>query len=171
MIRKFWPEKSSRNGRGQMRSPKLIGIVLLLTLVCVSGSAGESPDQNGKQVQIDSHAYLQRNQTFDPEARDGKGLTNIQRMEAGRAPLGKDGAPVELHHEGQKNEGARIEVMRSEHQQIKNPQRESEIDRKEFQAERQRYWKERAKDFKPNSLSPRVLFHIPDAQLVSRSLS
>ncbi len=151
-----------------MRSAKVIGSILILAFVWVSASLGETQEFQGKQVQIsgptymqefqgkqvqiNGHTYIQRDVAFDFYGKDGKGRTNIERMEKGLAPLGKDGEPVVLHHDQQKNEGARLEVTASEHRdQIKHPLRESEIDRKEFAKERVAYWKERAREFKINS--------------------
>ena len=52
-------------------------------------------------------------------------------MSKGKAPVGKDGKPVELHHEGQASEG--------------NLQEPSQIDRSKFKQQREQYWKDKAK--------------------------
>lgn len=56
---------------------------------------------------------------------------NQERMSKGKAPVGKDGKPVELHHEGQASEG--------------NLQEPSQIDRSKFKQQREQYWKDKAK--------------------------
>ena len=40
---------------------------------------------------------------------------NQERMSKGKAPIGKDGKPVELHHEGQTSEGNLKEMTQTEH--------------------------------------------------------
>jgi hypothetical protein len=93
--------------------------------------------------------YVPNNSAFDPNAKDAKGQTNTQRMEKGLAPIGKDGRPVQIHHENQKNSGTRIEMTTTEHKQQVHPTRKgSEIDRKDFKKERSQHWKDRSKDFK-----------------------
>ncbi len=136
-----------------MRLSKSICLAVVLALIYVCGSAGEDNDFTGKQAQLNGHTYRQRDETFVSGQQDGKGRTNVQRMEQGLAPLDRNGEPVQLHHADQKNEGARIELTASEHRQMKHPLRESEIDRNEFTKERERYWKERAKDFRLDSAS------------------
>ncbi len=136
---------------GKMRSTKVIGLIVLLALVWVSASLGGNHEFRGNQAQINGHTYIQREQIFGLTGTDGRGRTNLQRMEKGLAPLGTDGEPVVLHHDQQKSEGARIEVTATEHRKIKHPLKESEIDRPEFQKERVAYWKERAKAFRAAS--------------------
>jgi filamentous hemagglutinin len=69
-------------------------------------------------------------------------------MASGIAPIGKDGKSVELHHLKQQNNGIIVEVTNTEH--LENTQiwhrytDISEIERKEFDAWRIKYWKERA---------------------------
>ncbi|WP_417790623.1 DUF637 domain-containing protein [Terasakiella pusilla] len=105
---------------------------------------------------------------FDPKFVDAKGRSNIQRMQEGLAPVGKDGKSVELHHMAQQevngfngSRGAVAEVNRDFHSKNyntihiykkgdpeyvswrqSNPQAE-----KEFNKFRKEYWKDRAGDF------------------------
>jgi hypothetical protein len=73
-------------------------------------------------------------------------------MKQGLAPIGRDGEPVQLHHEGQKNEGVRKEMLASEHRKVPvDKSKPSEIDREGFDKERREYWKERARDFDPSA--------------------
>ncbi|WP_371923328.1 HNH/ENDO VII family nuclease [Bartonella sp. B1098] len=80
--------------------------------------------------------------------------TNVERMEAGRAPIGHDGESVELHHLSQTPEGAIAEISHEFHNQYSsvihnNPQKhQSLIDRKKFDKWREEYWKERAKGYR-----------------------
>lgn len=87
---------------------------------------------------------------IDYDQKDVFGKTNLERMEAGRAPLDKDGRPIELHHIGQKSDSPLAELTGSEHRGkgndniLHDKQKESEINRQDFDKERQRYWKARA---------------------------
>jgi hypothetical protein len=96
----------------------------------------------------------QRNDIIDPNYVDGRGRTNLERMEKGLAPIGPDGNPVNLHHMTQRNESSIAEVTQSFHQQNSkvihiNPNTvPSGINRNEFNKWKQEYWKSRANDFK-----------------------
>lgn len=68
------------------------------------------PSFDGSQVQFRDKEVTQRDQIFDPNRRDDSGLTNVERMKQGNAPIGEDGRPVEIHHIGQKNDGPLVEV-------------------------------------------------------------
>nr|WP_301338813.1 HNH/ENDO VII family nuclease [Tenacibaculum mesophilum] len=46
---------------------------------------------------------------------DDKGRTNLDRMSKGRAPLGKDGKPMNLHHSKQKGHGPLFEMTDEVH--------------------------------------------------------
>ncbi|MGC3945454.1 MAG: RHS repeat-associated core domain-containing protein [Chryseolinea sp.] len=69
--------------------------------------------------------------------------------ERGRAPVGEDGHPVELHHRDQTKDGPIDEKTRTEHRGGENYSRNhtntgsqpSNIDRKEFDKQRQAHWK------------------------------
>lgn len=86
---------------------------------------------------------------IDYDAVDGKGDTNLERMEKGKPPL-IDDKPVELHHMGQKNDGPLVELTSEEHRGAGNDgilhdkNIESEINRTEFKKEREQHWKARA---------------------------
>lgn len=79
-----------------------------------------------------------------------RGETNLQRMEQGYAPLDAQGRPIELHHIGQKQDSPLAELTGSEHRGagndnvLHNKQKESEINRADFDKERQEHWKARA---------------------------
>jgi len=107
--------------------------------------------KNAKYVYRSGKLVAQRNSTFFPHIKDALGRSNIERMEKGLAPLGKDGKAVELHHLKQKDNGVIIEVTNSEHRKYTKTLHRyrdvSEIDRKEFEKWRRKYWQNRAKDF------------------------
>ena len=95
----------------------------------------------------------QRDDLIDPNLVDGRGRTNIQRMEKGLAPIGSDGKSIDLHHMTQTNDGAVAEVTATFHQKnskiihINNNSIPSGINREEFNTWRSLYWKDRVKDF------------------------
>ncbi len=80
--------------------------------------------------------------------------TNVERMEAGRAPIGHDGESVELHHLKQTPDGPLAETSKEFHQKYtsvihNNPKtHQSLIERKKFDKWREEYWKERAKGYR-----------------------
>lgn len=82
---------------------------------------------------------------------DGTLLTNLQRMAKGKAPIDPEsGKPFELHHIGQKND-ATLAVLTSEQHRSKETTsvlheiQETEIDRREFDKTRKKFWKDLAK--------------------------
>lgn len=105
--------------------------------------AGLEPTQvNGKEVLVRTD--------IDPDQVDLDGDTNMERMRKGKAPLGEDGRPIELHHIGQKQDSALAELTRAEHREggndgvLHDKYKETEIDRVDFDKERQAHWKARA---------------------------
>jgi RHS repeat-associated protein len=78
---------------------------------------------------------------------------NQDRMSKGKAPVGKDGKPVELHHEGQASEGSLEELTQGEHRGGENfkknhpntGQQPSQIDRSKFRQQREQYWKDKTR--------------------------
>lgn len=91
---------------------------------------------------------------IDYDQKDSFGKTNLERMEKGKAPLGQNGKPIELHHVGQKMDSPLAELTKSEHMSngndtvLHNKQKESEINRTEFKDERAEHWKTRAEAHK-----------------------
>lgn len=68
---------------------------------------------------------------------DESGRTNLQRMEGGLAPKDADGYSYELHHIGQKNDGALALLTRKEHDsEGLHLRQQSEIERPLFDTER-----------------------------------
>lgn len=111
-----------------------------------------SPESGNKTVNVNEKNVTMDNGTFDPNFTDTRGRTNIQRMEQGLAPIGKDGKSVNIHHIDQTNNGPVKEILASEHQHNykalhKNTgQAPTKINRKEFNKWRRDYWKWRSKN-------------------------
>jgi|AGTN01.1.fsa_nt_gi filamentous haemagglutinin family N-terminal domain len=95
----------------------------------------------------------QRNDLIDPLRTDKLGRTNLQRMEAGIAPIGPDGNSINLHHMLQTQDGPIAELTQTFHQSntsvihINPSSIPSGIDRAQFNKWRSEYWMSRAKDF------------------------
>ncbi len=108
----------------------------------------------------------QRDDLFDPDRiskwRVNKKTvwgTNVERMKAGKAPIGFDGEPVELHHLKQTHEGPIAEIGSKDHNKynsvIHAPSKthQSLIEREKFKKWREEYWKERAKGYRKQTNS------------------
>lgn len=108
--------------------------------------------KNAKLNNKSGKLVAQRNSTFNPQAKDALGRNNIERMEQGRAPIGKDGKSIELHHLKQQNNGTIVELTSKEHnlnsKVLHRYTKTSEINRQDFDKWKRQYWKERAKEFK-----------------------
>ena len=100
---------------------------------------------------VNGKIVAKRNNTFDIVYKDGTGKTNKERMEEGLAPIGTDNKSIELHHLKQKDNGVIIEVTSTEHNEnskvLHRYRSESEINRREFNNWKRKYWQERAKEF------------------------
>ena len=81
--------------------PEPLGWVDPLGLKCWAAK-----NVNGRKV-------YQRNNLFDPHRVDADGLTNIQRMKRGNAPIGNDGLEINLHHLTQDEPGSMVEILSS----------------------------------------------------------
>ncbi|SCC25037.1 HNH/ENDO VII family nuclease, partial [Gilliamella intestini] len=106
-------------------------------------------------IEFNGNRVYQRNDLFDPKYIDPKsGKTNLQLMEQGRAPIGYDGKPINLHHMTQRQDGPIAEVTQSFHKgnsktiHINDNTIPSGIDRNKFNQWRSSYWINRANDFK-----------------------
>ncbi|WP_347113874.1 hemagglutinin repeat-containing protein [Leclercia sp. S52] len=106
-------------------------------------------------VEFKGNKVYQRNDLFDPGYIDPKsGKTNLELMQGGRAPIGTDGKPVNLHHMLQRQDGPIAEVTQSFHKDnhstihINDNSIPSGINRAQFNRWRSDYWKQRANDFK-----------------------
>ena len=107
---------------------------------------------NARYISRSGKLVAERNSTFFPNVKDALGRTNIQRMEKGLAPIGKDGKPVELHHLKQKDNGIIVELTSKEHKVnskiLHSYKKKSEIKRNFFNKFKNNHWKERAMEFK-----------------------
>lgn len=89
----------------------------------------------------------------DPET----GRTNLQLMKSGKAPIGNDGKPVQLHHVLQKEGGPMAEVREVTHQEYKRAlhgligrgnsfRNNNDLDR-QYNNFRKKYWRWRAAEY------------------------
>ncbi|EJF96282.1 hypothetical protein MEI_01520, partial [Bartonella vinsonii subsp. arupensis Pm136co] len=119
----------------------------------------------GEKITQKNKVY-QREDLFDPnritewEGKNGTVTgTNIERMKTGRAPIGFDGRPVELHHMLQTQDGPIAEISWTFHKgnhsviHINPNTMGSGIDRDAFALWRQKYWKERAKGYENKDMA------------------
>jgi RHS repeat-associated protein len=112
-----------------------------------SGSRWVGADVLGRRVH-------QRDSLIDPERRNDKGVSSLQLMQSGRAPIGPDGKPVELHHVLQTEPGPMAEVSSTFHRKNyytlhinAGSGLPSGVDRAAFRAWKKEYWMTRAMDF------------------------
>lgn len=104
-------------------------------------------------VVFNGNKVYQRNDLIDPNRVDRTGRTNIELMQSGRAPIGPDGNPINLHHMTQTQGGSIAEVTQYFHQSNSstihiNPNTiPSGINRSQFDAWKRAYWRARANDF------------------------
>ena len=132
---------------------------LNMALAAVGQVASTKPTAGGKKwqksVQFQGTTVFQRDDLFDPAARDKAGRTNLQRMSSGLAPIGDDGNSVNLHHLIQSDKGSIAEVRDTFHKKYDrilhiNPKTTpSGIDRKAFNTWKRGYWKQRAAALSP----------------------
>lgn len=106
----------------------------------------------GLQVaEIGDNTALIRND-IDWSRVDEKGRTNEERIELGRAPIGEDGNPIELHHIGQHEDSPLAELTFKEHRCDGNDSilhdrtmaTEVHGEGNTWQQQRQDYWKNRS---------------------------
>lgn len=101
---------------------------------------------------FEGNLVYQRPDLIDPNLTNN-GLTNLQRMQQGLAPIGPDGYPMQLYHMLQTMNGPIAEITRTFHQtyssiiHIYPNTLGSGIDRVAFKTWRVHYWMYRATDF------------------------
>jgi len=106
-----------------------------------------------KTIEFQGVTVYQRTDLINPNLTDKYGRTNLVRMRQGLAPLGPDGASMNLHHMLQTQDGPIAEVTETFHQQNSsivhvNPKTiPSGISRSPFDTWRRQYWMNRARDF------------------------
>jgi hypothetical protein len=73
---------------------------------------------------------------------------NYQRMLDGHPPVGEDGTPINLHHRTRGPMSRLDEYTETQHRELElhEPGLDSEVDRREFDRQRERYWVQRARD-------------------------
>lgn len=105
-------------------------------------------------IVVNGNKVYQRNDLIDPKYIDPKtGKTNLELMQSGRAPIGPDGNPINLHHMTQSQAGPIAELTQTFHQKnsstihVNTGDIPSGINRAEFSIWRRDYWKNRANDF------------------------
>ena len=90
---------------------------------------------------------------YDPKSK----MTNLERMQAGKAPIGNDGKAVQLHHVLQQESGPMAEVREVTHREYKRPLhglvgngmsfRNDPVLKKQYNNFRSAYWKWRAQQY------------------------
>jgi filamentous hemagglutinin len=105
-------------------------------------------------VEFKDKKVYQRDDLIDPnKIHPDHGVTNLEAMKRGYAPVGPDGKPVNLHHMIQTEKGSIAEVTETFHKENTkiihiNPSTiESGINRGKFKVWRESYWIKRSKDF------------------------
>ena len=79
---------------------------------------------------------------------------NQERMQQGKPPVGNDGSPVELHHDGQTTSSPTKEMTKTDHRLGDNykknhantGQQPSQVDRNQAAKQRREHWKNKAND-------------------------
>lgn len=119
--------------------------------VAAVAKGGDVPQFWNRTTDFRGNKVYQRNDLVDPELKVN-GETNLQRMRSGRAPIGPDGNPLELHHMLQRQDGPIAELTRTFHADYRsiihiNPNTiPSGINRSQFNTWRRAYWRQRARD-------------------------
>ena len=73
---------------------------------------------NGIERDVSRRVYQRNDIDFNYVDKD-TGQTNLERMLKGKAPYGRDGKPLELHHILQKEVGPMVEIHETTHQEYK----------------------------------------------------
>lgn len=104
-------------------------------------------DAGLKAQMIDGKAALIKPDIDLTSVVDDYGMTNLQRMQKGYAPIDSSGASYELHHIGQEARATLAMLTKSEHANavLHGFKAISEIDRKLFDKQRAQFYKELAK--------------------------
>ena len=111
---------------------------------------------NGVDRDVSRRVYQRNDINLDFVDSD-TGLTNLQRMLKGNAPLGRDGKPLELHHILQKESGPMVEIHETTHQEYKRIlhglrsggesfRNDAELD-SQYRNFKRAYWKWRAQQY------------------------
>ncbi len=118
-----------------------------------ASAGGSVPGDHGGRYRSMSYrgiTFYCNDSEVNPQQTDGKGRTNLARMEQGLAPVGSDGLPVNLHHMQQSATGTVMELSATRHAENHlqlHPNTSnipSGINRSTFGVLKSAYWKRRA---------------------------
>ncbi len=118
-----------------------------------SAAAGDSNGSSGgfHKMTFRGVDFYGDDSKLDLSQTDGRGRTNLQRMQRGLAPVGSDGLPMNLHHMQQSQQrGGIMELPESVHKEnhgalhINTNDIPSGINRSTFNVLKSSYWKRRA---------------------------
>ena len=128
---------------------------LALAMGSGSGSAGsnESPAPTYTVAEFEGRRVYQRDINWN--LIDENGLSNVQRVQKGRAPIGNDGREIVLHHVIQEEPGPMAEVLATVHQrghkllhglaQAGESFRNNPVLLRQYKNFQQRYWRWRGR--------------------------
>ncbi|WP_202621728.1 HNH/ENDO VII family nuclease, partial [Bacillus paralicheniformis] len=68
----------------------------------------------GNLKDVDRRIYQLKNIDFNMK-HPNKNITNLELMKSGKAPIGEDGKPINLHHLIQKEPGTMLEILHTTH--------------------------------------------------------
>lgn len=139
------------------RSHKHRQLQIILTVVSITDNKNQillsSVKVNGEVRDVSRRVY-QRNDIDINYYDEVTGLTNLERMQAGKPPIGSDGKPIQLHHILQKEAGPMVEIRETTHQEYYSQLhgliedgasfRNDPILNKQYNNFRRSYWKWRA---------------------------
>lgn len=110
-------------------------------------------------VQKDVSRRVYQRHDIDWNKLDEDGITNLERIRRGNAPVGSDGNPIELHHLIQKEPGTMVEVLQSKHSSyydilhsshgndyVSWRKQDGGVLDKQYNNFRKKYWKDRYKN-------------------------
>ena len=115
---------------------------------------------NGEPKDVSRKVY-QRNDIDFSYYDESTGMTNLERMEHGKPPIGNDGSPVQLHHILQRESGSMVEIREMTHQEYYKTLhglgvsgasfRNDPLLNKQYNNFRSAYWKWRASQYKEHN--------------------
>lgn len=111
----------------------------------------------GGQVRDVSRRIYQRNDIDFEYVNPETGISNLDLMRAGNAPIGNDGLPIQLHHVLQKESGPMVEIRETTHEEYARTLhglgvrgasfRRDSVLYKQYTNFRRQYWKWRARQY------------------------
>lgn len=112
-------------------------------------------NENLKEGKVNDRIVL-KDDSINPDLTDGKGRTNIERMEKGRAPIDENGDSYNLHHIGQNSDSPLAELKDRTHKsndsilhdKSKPTEVHNENSEVDWTKERSEHWKARAEEIK-----------------------